>query len=279
MVLYLVSKPKLYNSNYKAVYRCGCWNTTVKYCNNVNSWKSYHCWCKSKQNNRKRELEWKKINNVYVKKIFDDNWTTMWCLVCGCWKEFNRKIYLWIPGSCWCNIQKITHWHTVWGRATKIYSVFTSIRRRCNNKKAKSYQHYWWRGIRCLWNSFEDFYKDMWPTYKEWLSIDRINNDWNYCKENCRWATAKEQSNNQRKSTKTKVTHWSKVKIAHTLLCQKKEPNINNKKNISEKQKDTVYYKQHRQRNPYWEKRIIVPKKRCKRINREFWKKTIYTIR
>lgn len=37
----------------------------------------------------------------------------------------------------------------------------------------------------------------MWPTYQEGLSIDRIDWNWNYCKENCRWADKFTQNNNR----------------------------------------------------------------------------------
>jgi len=46
----------------------------------------------------------------------------------------------------------------------------------------------------------------MHPTYKEWLTLDRINTDGNYCKSNCRWTDRKEQMNNTRQNTKYK--YW-----------------------------------------------------------------------
>ncbi len=76
---------------------------------------------------------------------------------------------------------------------------YRNILQRCNNPNSRGYKDYWWRGIKCEWKTFEEFYTDM----KEWfdpvLSIDRINNDWNYCKKNCRWADRKTQINNRRK--------------------------------------------------------------------------------
>lgn len=80
----------------------------------------------------------------------------------------------------------------------KLRLVFNNIKHRCESEKDSSYKHYWWRWIMCEWNSFEDFYKDMIKSYKPWLQIDRINNDGNYCKKNCRWVTSKENNRNRR---------------------------------------------------------------------------------
>jgi len=57
---------------------------------------------------------------------------------------------------------------------------------------------------------FEEFRDDMYKSYLEHVekyweketSIDRIDNNWNYCKENCKRSTPKEQSNNRRERTR-----------------------------------------------------------------------------
>ena len=84
---------------------------------------------------------------------------------------------------------------------TPEYDAWDGMKQRCFNPNHKRYSYYGARGITVCdrWkNSFENFLADMGskPTPKH--SIDRVNNDGNYCPDNCRWATKTEQENNKR---------------------------------------------------------------------------------
>jgi hypothetical protein len=88
--------------------------------------------------------------------------------------------------------------HGMYG--TKPHNSWRCMRDRFN-PKSKDYERYGGRGItiNSRWfESFEAFWEDMKDTYQDGLTIDRIENDKGYYKENCRWATNETQCNNRR---------------------------------------------------------------------------------
>lgn len=73
---------------------------------------------------------------------------------------------------------------------------------RCTNPANKAYKDYGGRGITVSeeWGCYENFIRDMGSRPSSKHSIERINNDRGYSKENCKWATRAEQSRNHRRN-------------------------------------------------------------------------------
>lgn len=75
------------------------------------------------------------------------------------------------------------------------------MKERCNVPSHHYYSRYGGRGIGYApeWESFEGFYADM-GDCPPGLSLDRINGDADYSKQNCRWADAQTQQNNTKQN-------------------------------------------------------------------------------
>lgn len=95
-----------------------------------------------------------------------------------------------------CGCARITH-----GRSdTPLYWRWVAMNERCHTESSSEYRNYGGRGIKVCerWrNSFGDFLSDMGEP-GEGMFLDRINNDGNYEKENCRWVTKSDQERNKR---------------------------------------------------------------------------------
>lgn len=86
-------------------------------------------------------------------------------------------------------------------RESAEYSIWCDMKTRCYNRNSNAFSNYGGRGITVCdeWlHSFETFYEDMGPRPSPEHSLDRKDNDKDYSKSNCRWATIAEQNNNKR---------------------------------------------------------------------------------
>ena len=128
--------------------------------------------------------------------------------------------------SCGCaKGRKPVHGDTVGRRMSRLYTVWNSMRARCNNPKNHAYNDYGGRGITVCseWDDYVAFkrwavnngYDENAPRGK--CTIDRIDANGNYCPENCRFVSMADQNRNKRNSAfvefdgKTKtISEWSK---------------------------------------------------------------------
>jgi hypothetical protein len=90
---------------------------------------------------------------------------------------------------------------------TRIYNTWAQMLARCNNPNAISFKRYGAKGIKVCdaWRDFRVFYADM-GDIPEGRTLDRIDNDKGYSKENCRWADPKTQSRNR---INTAMAEWN----------------------------------------------------------------------
>jgi len=169
--------------------------------------------------------------NVIVFAGLNKHSQSLWLCRCDCGAEkiiAGNRLKTNNTTSCGCVhreglIKKNTHSAKHNMTNTRLYHIWSTMKRRCNSVTNNMYYMYGAAGIRVCdeWNDFVPFFS--WAIsngYQENLSIDRINNAGDYCPENCRWANAHEQSANRRNANAIiGVSRYSKSKwIAYITI-------------------------------------------------------------
>lgn len=145
---------------------------------------------------------------TFIKELEKKWWKRYFLCECECWNKKEIRLWhilQWNIKSCWCLLKKNNYNknnkynYKHWLIKSWIYHSWNSMKQRCNNINRKQYKNWGGRWITYdkKWETFEWFYEDMKEWYSDELTLDRIDNNWNYCKENCRWTTKKEQAKNR----------------------------------------------------------------------------------
>lgn len=143
---------------------------------------------------------------------------------CFCGNEFKTRVDA-VKNknttSCGCHhIKMLKQKNTKHGfHSHRLYLTWYMMIDRCTNKQHIHYKDYGERGIKVCerWLNVANFIEDMYPNFIEGMTLDRVNNDLGYSKENCRWATKKVQSRNtvklqSRNTSGYRGVCWHKLK-------------------------------------------------------------------
>ena len=116
---------------------------------------------------------------------------------------------------------EIKHGDSRRGQVKRLYRIWANMLSRCSNPNKPDYQYYGARGIEVCeeWKDYATFQKwAMSNGYTDNLTLDREDGSKNYCPENCRWITIKEQQNNKRSNHRLEfngevhtIAEWSEL--------------------------------------------------------------------
>lgn len=161
------------------------------------------------RNTKKVDIIGVRFSNLLVIRELNErnkNGHIMYEVMCDCGKKKNvlgASLRAGKSRSCG-RCYTLTGTHGMW--KTREFRIWISMKSRCSNPKDVNYKNYGGRGIVVCdeWkDSFKTFYSDMGNS--NGLSIDRIDVNGMYEKNNCRWANMKTQSRNKRNNVYYKI--------------------------------------------------------------------------
>lgn len=162
---------------------------------------------------KKLKIKGEKFGNLTIvdREPSNKHGNSMWLCQCACGNRVVVRGGHLTSGaqvSCGClrNSRNKTRFVTHGMSKSKFYGVWRTMKSRCNNPNSRDYFIYGGKGVKCLWKNFGQFQKDMYDEYLSHIekfgekntSIDRIDPEGDYCKDNCRWTTWSVQANNKR---------------------------------------------------------------------------------
>lgn len=157
---------------------------------------------------------------------------TRWVCLCDCGKEttvLRGNLRSGSVKSCGCLAKEAVTTH---GRSnTRQFSIWTDMKRRCNNENNIGFKSYGALGISYdeRWEKFENFWDDMGDSYSDDLTLERVDPRKDYCKDNCEWVPKEDQSKNKKlyKTNKTGIdgTYISTIKGIEVLVAHFSIPN------------------------------------------------------
>lgn len=123
-----------------------------------------------------------------------------WLCKCDCGKTkviHQSSLRSGLTKSCGCLMKNPNIDHSLLD--SRQYGIWAGMKHRCNHENASGYEYYGGRGITYdpKWETFTGFWEDMSEGYNDNLTLDRKDFEGNYCKDNCRWATVREQARNK----------------------------------------------------------------------------------